>query len=77
MAVDANAKQRNFKQLKTASGKCRTNMVTWSLLPFSVNVVLNLSTNSDVTTANKLTPKEYVNPRLLRIGRLIANQLSE
>ena len=43
MAFDANAKQLNYTgKLKTASGKCRINMVTWSFLPFAVNVSLNL-----------------------------------
>ena len=41
---DANAKLLNFtEKLKTASGKYRVNVVTWSFLPFGVNVFLNLS----------------------------------
>ena len=31
------------EKLKTASDKIRINMVTWSFLPFAVNVILNLS----------------------------------
>ena len=45
MAFDANAKLLNFNEkLKTVSGKCVVNVVTWSFLPFAVcvNVVLNL-----------------------------------
>ena len=44
LAFDASAKLSNFtEKLKTASGKWRINMVTWSFLPFAVNVTLNLS----------------------------------
>ena len=35
---DANVKLLDFTQkLKTASGKCRINMVTWSFMPLAVN----------------------------------------
>ena len=47
LAFDANAQLLNFtEKLKTASGKCRINMVTWSFLSFAVNVILNLSNDS-------------------------------
>ena len=40
----ANAKQLDYTgKLKTASGKRRINMVTWSFRPFAVKVILNLS----------------------------------
>ena len=46
LAFGANAKLLNFtEKLKTASGTCRINMVTWSFLPFAVNVILNLCIN--------------------------------
>ena len=41
---DSNTKLLNiFEKLKTASGKYRVNMVTWSIRPFAVNATLNLS----------------------------------
>ena len=44
LTFHANAKLLNFtEKLKTASGKCRISMRTWSFLPFAVNVILNLS----------------------------------
>lgn len=46
LTFDANTKLLNFtEKLKTASGKCRINVVTWSSLPFavSISVILNLS----------------------------------
>ena len=46
MTFDANAKLLNFSEkLKTASGKYRVNVVTWSFLPsaFHVYAMLNLS----------------------------------
>ena len=43
LTFDAIAKLLNFtEKLKTASGKYRINMVTWSFLPFALNVILNL-----------------------------------
>ena len=37
LTFDFNTKLLNFtEKLKTASGKCRVNMVTWSFLPFAV-----------------------------------------
>lgn len=45
LTFDANTKLLNFtEKLKTASGKCRINVVTWSSLPFavSISVILNL-----------------------------------
>ena len=39
---DANAILNFTKELKTASGKYRVDMVTWSFLSFAVSVILNL-----------------------------------
>ena len=44
MTFDASENLHNFtEKLKTASGKQRVNMVTWSLQVFAVNAILNLS----------------------------------
>ena len=44
LTFGANAKLLNFtEKLKTASDKCRMNIVAWSSLPFAVNVILNPS----------------------------------
>ena len=49
MTFDAYAKVLNFTQkLKTASGKYTVNMITWSFLPFAVNVILNPSIMSNL-----------------------------
>ena len=43
LAFDTNVKLLNcIKELKTARGKYRINMVTWYFLPFAVDVILNL-----------------------------------
>ena len=43
MTFHANSKLLNFtEKLKKASGKWRINMVTWSILPYAVNVTLIL-----------------------------------
>ena len=48
MAFHVNAKLLNFTlKLKIATGKWRINMVTWSFLPFAINVILNLSVFTD------------------------------
>ena len=45
LTFDTNAKLLdNFtEKRKTASGKCRINVVMWSFLPFTVSVILTLS----------------------------------
>ena len=44
LVFDANTKLLSFtKKLRKDKGKCGINMVTWSFLPFVVNVILNLS----------------------------------
>ena len=41
LTLDSNPKLLNFTdKLKKTSWKYRVNMVTWSLLPFAVNVIL-------------------------------------
>ena len=50
LAFDVDAKLLNFtEQMQTAIGIYGVNMVTWSFLPFAVNVILNLSNNSGAT----------------------------
>ena len=45
LAFEAYAKLLNFtERLETAAGKYKVDMVTWSFLPFAVNIILNLST---------------------------------
>ena len=44
LTFDANTKLLDFtEKLKTASGKYRVNMVTWSFLQFALNAIINLS----------------------------------
>ena len=47
LTFEANAKLLDFTgKRKTASGKWRINIITWSFVPFAVNVILNLSVDS-------------------------------
>ena len=59
--LNANAKLLKFsEELKTANGKCRINMVTWSSLPFAVIVVLNLSNDNHWgPDSNRLRRSKY------------------
>ena len=51
LTFDADAKLYNFNEkVKTASGKCRTNIVTLSFLSLAVNVILNFY--NDLKTAD-------------------------
>ena len=43
LAFDANTKLHSSLAVLTFSAKLATNMVTWSFLPFPVNVIQNLS----------------------------------
>ena len=38
--TNAKLKNKFTEKLKTARGKCKINMVTWSILPFAVNAIL-------------------------------------
>ena len=71
------SRELNFtEKLKTASGKCTINMVTWSFLPFVVNKnLLNLS-NENIrvrVSENKISTRRKTRRRL-RQNRLMGKR---